>query len=156
MDLLVFEGIDGCGKTFLCKKLAKQNNWVYLKTPPSKGKCRTEEEELSRYEKGLLLNAKTIKEELSKGKTVICDRYFGTYLVDCALLGVKPKLSGKELPLPTKTIHLVASWKTIKKRLKKKRNLSSLEKKLINDEKVYNLVLSEFRKLGYEEMENEG
>jgi thymidylate kinase len=158
MTLIVFEGMDGSGKTFLCKKLAKEKGWVYLKTPPkspSKIKCKNELEELERYKKGLLLNSKIIQKKLALGKTVVCDRYYGTYIVDCALLGVKPTLNAKEIIAPTKVIHLVASWETIVKRLKQKKKLSELEERIMLDKKVYEKVLGEFRELGYEEKGNE-
>lgn len=160
MNFIVIEGIDGCGKTFLCKKLAKENDWVYIKTPPksisSKIKCKTELEELNRYKKGLLFNAKIIEKKLAKGKTIICDRYYGTYLVDCARLGEKLDFDlEKVLPKPTKIIHLIASWETIVKRLKKRRIRSELENDLISDKRAYERLVGEFRKLGYEERKNE-
>ncbi len=159
MALIVFEGVDGSGKTFLAKKFAKENNWVYIKTPPKflsvKLKCKTELDELNRYKKGLLINAKIIQKKLSKGKTIVCDRYYGSYLTDCIRLGIKPEERiEKILPKPIQTILLIASWETILKRLKKRRVRSIFENKLIADKKVYDLAVREFKKLGYEEWEN--
>lgn len=160
VELIVYEGIDGVGKTYMCKKLAKKNNWVYVKTPSRamyKIKCKGEMELLARYGTALLLNANKIQKLLISGKTVICDRYYGTYLVDCALLGVSSdRLFDIVLPKPTKVIHLVADWEVVIERLKKKKILSEFEKKIISDKKAYEKVVKEFKKLGYEEQTNNG
>jgi len=148
MSFIVYEGADGVGKTFTCKKLSKKNKWFYLKTPPFKKKCKNPKEELDNYIVGLLLNSFTIREKLAQGKTVICDRYYSTYLVDCALLGEKPLPWLKEyLPVPDKEVLLTAPWEVVVKRLKRKRKRSDLENEIIKDEKVYRKVEKKFRKV---------
>ncbi len=148
--LIVVEGADGVGKTYLCKKLAKEKGWFYLKCPPkvlSKIKCKTSGEELLRYFDGLMINSITIQKKLSLGKTVICDRYYITFLVDLSLAGVKVNTSAllKYLPKPNKTILLEEKYEIVVERLKKKKNRSELEEEIIKDKRVYDKVVKLFR-----------
>ncbi|VVB75351.1 Thymidylate kinase [uncultured archaeon] len=149
--LIVVEGADGVGKTFLCKKLAKQNNWFYIKTPPTcllKTKCKNPREELFRYLEGLMLNAIVIRKRLNRGETVICDRYYLTLLVDLSLLRIKLDTSALEnfLPKPNKIILLEEDYETVALRLKRKKKKSKLENKIIKDKQTYVNVVKLFTK----------
>ena len=148
--LIVVEGADGVGKTYLCNKLAKEKGWFYLKCPPkslSKNKCKNSFEELVRYLDGLMINSITIRKKLSQGKTVICDRCYITFLVDLSLAGVKLDVSEfvKLLPKPDKIILLEEKYEVVIGRLKRKKKLSELEKKIILNKKVYVKVVGLFR-----------
>jgi len=150
--LIVVEGADGVGKTFLCKKLAKKNNWFYLKTPPTsllRIKCKNPREELFRYLAGLILNAITIRKKFNLGKTVICDRYYLTLLVDLSLLKIKLDTSALEniLPKPNKIILLKGDYETIASRLKRKKKKSELENKIIKDKQTYLIIVKLFTKM---------
>ena len=150
--LIVVEGADGVGKTYLCKKLAKEKGWFYLKTPPkmlSKIKCKNPKEELLRYLDGLILNSVTIQKKLSSGKTVICDRYYITFLVDLKLEGINLDVSKilTFLPKPNQTILLEEKYSVVVERLKQKKNKSKLEKEIISDKKVYDNVVNLFREM---------
>lgn len=150
--LIVVEGADGVGKTYLCKKLAKEKGWYYLKTPPkelSKIKCKNSIEELTRYLDGLMLNSITIRKKLSQRKTIICDRYYITFLVDLELAGIKLDVSSfvSLLPKPDKVILLEEKYETVVERLKRKKCISPLEEEIISNEKVYTRIVHLFRKL---------
>jgi thymidylate kinase len=150
--LIVVEGADGVGKTYLCKKLAKEKGWFYLKTPPkvlSKIKCKTPEEELIRYLDGVILNSITIQKKLSSKKTVICDRYYITFLVDLKLARINLDVSKllTFLPKPNQTILLEEKYGVVVERLKQKKNKSKLEKEIIDDKKMYDKVVKLFREM---------
>ncbi|WP_430603042.1 thymidylate kinase [Enterococcus sp. DIV0724b] len=99
--LIVFEGIDGCGKSTIIKlvgeKLINKNSLVYLTQEPTHSELGKRADKLISYssdetdtEKFLLIIADRlnhvlqfggIKDQVNDGKIVLCDRYYpATYV----------------------------------------------------------------------------
>ena len=120
--LIVFEGVDGSGKTVLAKELAKQVNGAYHYSPPkiiqpfrriadnSSNKLR-----YYFYSFGNYIDCLEVKRLLKK-KHVVCDWYFyATIAYHSALLDRKLKLPN--LLEPDFIIYTTAPWDEIEKRL---------------------------------------
>ena len=85
---IVFEGIDGSGKSSVCKRLAKEFDNVVVTAEPTESKIgmliRTMD--ISRETEALLFVADRadhtvqIKKWVDEGKIVICDRYYASTL----------------------------------------------------------------------------
>jgi len=85
---IVFEGIDGSGKSSVCKRLAKELDNVVVTAEPTESKIgmliRTMD--VSRETEALLFVADRadhttqIKKWMEEGKIVICDRYYASTL----------------------------------------------------------------------------
>lgn len=97
-SFIVFEGLDGAGKTTLAKMLASDLDGVYIDTPPpllqTNGIREVMDEEVSletRFLYYLLANS-YVSDEVKKAREsriVICDRYIHSTISIHTLLGVK-------------------------------------------------------------------
>jgi thymidylate kinase len=155
----VIEGIDCSGKSTICKRLAKDKAFFYIKTPPKilhKNISCNPFSELSIFLAGLFLNAETIKKQLKK-TNVICDRYLATFIVDSEFLGIKFNYKSiiKLLPKPNKTINLTANYETIVNRLNLQDNLTEWEQKIIKDKKIFTFATKKFETICDTTIENE-
>ncbi|MDG2810183.1 AAA family ATPase, partial [Vibrio parahaemolyticus] len=80
---IVIEGVDGVGKSTICKLVASRLNFIYHKSPMNKmrdAKIYYEDlgDALSRYyfyRAVVQSDSVLIKEKLSTGNSIICDRY---------------------------------------------------------------------------------
>ena len=85
---VVFEGIDGSGKSSVCESLSARFDNVVVTYEPTKSKIGTllRTMELSRETEALLFVAdradhtEKIKEWVADGKMVVCDRYYASTL----------------------------------------------------------------------------
>jgi len=155
LPVYVIEGVDGCGKTTICKKLAKIKGWKYISTPSEKIKINLKKIELSKdeylgfvYLLYAIFNTSHIIKKCRK--KIICDRYYPTIISYSKALNFKQNFVILEkLPIvkPTKIFHIYVDYKVIKERLLKKKNLNLDELRLIKDRKFYDSLIKEYRKL---------
>lgn len=147
---IVFEGIDGAGKTtqakLLYEFLKEKNVPVVLTKEPTDGKIGrllnyflNKEEKINNYALQLLFTAdradhleKVILPNLKKGKTIICDRYFFSTIA-YGLLEINDffwlKTLNKNFPVPHITFFLDLPVEESLKRIRKKRKYLSLFEK---------------------------
>jgi len=92
---IVFEGLNGCGKTTLAKRLAKNINGTYIASPHASIRCLrdTVDDEVSISARFLyyMLGNVLISDEVKvvrKSHTVICDRYVHSTIARHKLLGL--------------------------------------------------------------------
>jgi dTMP kinase len=100
---IVFEGLDGSGKTTLAKMLAKDINALYISTPPP---CLVGKDNMIRnifdqevdlytrflyYLLGVFYTSDLVR-NLLKSKSVICDRYIHSTICFHKLMGVKEQI----------------------------------------------------------------
>ena len=150
--IILFEGVDGVGKTTIGKRLAKLTGGIYLYSPPKiLGLIRKQinsYSECTQYCYYLIAN-QMISDDLkgSSEKIIVLDRYYYSTL---AFFGVK---FGRHLFLPEFTnliepdsiIYLAASWDVIEYRLIKRGENKKHEKKefLMKLDKEYQYLLKE-------------
>jgi len=130
---IVFEGLDGSGKTTLAKMLAADSNALYIASPPpilKTGNIRKiMDEDVSletRFLYYLLGNSYISNEikEARKSKIVICDRYLHSTLAIHKLLGVKINLDINSLGLEKPDINFfifVSNEKVRRRRIKERK-----------------------------------
>jgi thymidylate kinase len=86
---IVLEGIDACGKTTVTKLLAEDLGGVVYKTPPEKYRLLRKEidrkpgtyEHYAFYKEAVMHAEFEIRQCLSEGKIVVCDRYWLSTIV---------------------------------------------------------------------------
>ena len=129
---IVFEGVDGAGKTSLAKALVKRINGHYYYNPPEIiGQLRSYADQSDpeiRFQYYLLGNHIASKEihNLLQKKHVVCDCYiFSTIAYHEVLL--KKKLSLPKLLMPDKIIFVTADWNVIDTRIKMRESSSKYE-----------------------------
>ncbi len=155
--IYVLEGVDSCGKTTICKKLAKMKSWKYISTPPQDLKRPLSHIEKSKdkylgffYLLYTLFNTSDIIKKNRKKRTVICDRYYPTIISYSKALNFNQNfIILKDLPIikPTKIFHIYVDYGKIKERLMSKKDLNPDELKIIKDKRFYDSLVKEYRKL---------
>jgi len=123
MKFILFEGIDGSGKTTLAKKLAERVMGVYYDSPPEcirdirkKGIITSDEIRLQYYLLGNIIASEEIKSILQTNH-VICDRYIYSTMADHSVR------LGRDIEIPQNLVfqdHVVytkSDLKTIEERL---------------------------------------
>ncbi len=120
--LISIDGLDGCGKTTVGKKLSERINGTYYYTPPVKIHSIRELADNSTptircyyYMLGNLIASKDF-ERLLKTSHVVSDRYFYATRAFHEPLGIYLP-TPKDLLQPDAIVYLTASWPTIEKRL---------------------------------------
>jgi dTMP kinase len=131
--LIVFEGIDGTGKTTLAKMLAKKIKAAYYKTPPKeiwsirKSVDRSDPAvRLAFYKLGNAIGEQFFKNTL-KTQHVVCDRYvYSTNAYQS--VASKRELNIRANFAPDYVVYTKADWKKVVARLKEKKNPHPTEK----------------------------
>ena len=115
---VVLEGIDGVGKSTVTRIVAETLGFVPYATPPKEYMERRREidlngspqEKFNFFRDGVLVAATEIRQLISEGKSVICDRYWMTTYVYHKVIGVQVTEEGfANLLQPDLTILLTAS-----------------------------------------------
>ena len=115
---IVLEGIDGVGKSTVTRLVAETLDLIPYATPPKEYMERRREIDLNGspqqkfnfFRDGVLVAAAEIRQLLSTGKSVICDRYWMTTYVYHKIIGVKVSEDDfTNLLQPDLTILLTAS-----------------------------------------------
>jgi deoxyguanosine kinase len=131
--LILFEGVDGSGKTLLAKMLAKKMGGLYYHSPP------VVLEPLKQYANNasfkvryqyFMLGNYIVSEELKElllTQDVVLDKYFYSTIAFHSIL-LKSNLSlPKDLLMPDHTFYLTASMEEIKRRLNLKEKITKYE-----------------------------
>jgi thymidylate kinase len=130
---IVFEGLDGTGKTTLAKLFADKVGGVYYYTPPKVlENLRAFADNSSPLTKtfyymlGVAIASEEIK-ELLKTKSVVADHWiYCTIAFHSVLLGHDLDMP-KEILIPDKIVYVTASWDEIKKRLESRETKEKYE-----------------------------
>ncbi len=138
--LIVLEGIDCSGKTTATQLLAAQMGMVSYATPPSafrKERNRIDADASPHdhylfYLEGIRLASVEIKQLLSTGASVVCDRYWLTTYVYHTIMGLSVNIDDfKNLVLPDLTVLLLVGPDVQAKRFLQ-RGLSVGDRRMIN------------------------
>ncbi|MBS3150129.1 hypothetical protein J4455_05600 [Candidatus Woesearchaeota archaeon] len=123
MKFILFEGIDGSGKTTLAKKLADRVEGVYYDSPPEcirdikeKGIITSDEIRLQYYLLGNIIASEEIKNIL-KTNHVVCDRYIYSTMADHSVRLEREIRINPNLLFPDYIIYTKANLKIIEERL---------------------------------------
>jgi dTMP kinase len=84
--IIVFEGIDGSGKTTVSKLLAKKLNFTWTKEPTftsEKADSLNKEKDIPKREVEFLIDRIKHQDILNKNENIICDRYIWSGLSYC-------------------------------------------------------------------------
>ena len=149
---ILFEGIDGSGKTSLAKELAKRINGTYYYNPPeiirhlrSYADNSNPEIRFQYYLLGNYIADMEIRELLQKNH-VVCDWYvFSTIAYHEILLNRKLQMPG--LLMPDKIIFATADWDELEKRIKIREYISKYEEIpfLMKVKKTYDDIFSKMK-----------
>lgn len=151
-DLIVFEGVDGTGKSTLANKIVERLGAAHSRNPPKSIRwirsCVDQSPPKLRYYYYLFGNYTTS----SKAKKILKDRslvyewyIYSTTAYHSVLLDDQLNLP-KQLYRPDYIIYLEANWDSIQSRLAKRRKNSAYKrinflKKVVNEyERIFNLA----------------
>ncbi len=152
----VLEGVDGVGKTTICKRIAELKKWSYASTPPKNFFMKEKQDSkwnILRFMLGMAETTEHIRKKLGK-KTVICDRHFPTLIVDGKELGIDLSNFGKNCLKPDKIIHLYTDYETLLERIAARKKMNNSEKRLISDKKYFESMIKSYRKICNAELNN--
>jgi len=125
MKFILFEGIDGSGKTTLAKKLADKVRGVYYDSPPEcmrdlrRSIIASDEIRLQYYLLGNIITSEEIK-SIMQTDHVICDRYIYSTIADHSVRLGRDIGIPQSLVFPDYILYTKSDLRTLKERLLKR------------------------------------
>ena len=125
MKFILFEGVDGSGKTTLAKKLADRIGGIYYDSPPEcirdlrKSIITSDEIRLQYYLLGNIIASEEVKRVLQTDH-VVCDRYIYSTIADHSIRLGRDINIPQSLVFPDYIVYTRSSLRTIEERLLKR------------------------------------